>query len=119
MNAIFLNYINDIEDPRIPGMVVYRFDEILLTVLVSVLCRAEDLEEIEDTAIELLDWLRQFLPFENGIASAQTLKRTLARLNPRQLEKAFMLWVKDLAGRIGGVVTDSRLVTIVLINWAD
>lgn len=104
MSANFLDYIGDIEDPRIAGMVVYSLDEILLTVLVGLLCRAEDFDEIEDVGVELLDWFRRILPFEHGIAPAQTLKRTLARLDPRQLEMAFAAWVKNLAGRIRGVV---------------
>lgn len=45
MDASFLDHIDDIEDPCVPGMVVYRLDEILLTVLVGLLCRAEDLDE--------------------------------------------------------------------------
>jgi predicted transposase YbfD/YdcC len=104
MNVRFLAHIDDIEDPRVPGMVVYPLDEILLTVLVGLLCRAEDFDEIEDVCAELLDWLRGILPFEHGIAPAQTLKRTLARLDPRQLEAAFAAWTASLAGRIRGVV---------------
>ncbi len=104
MSISFLDHIGDIEDPRVPGMVVYRLDEILLTVLVGLLCRAEDFDEIADVGVELVDWLRRILPFEHGIAPAQTLKRTLARLDPRQLETAFAVWVRSLAGRIRGVV---------------
>ena len=75
----FLEHIRDIEDPRIPGVVLYRLDEILLTVLVGLLCRGEDFDEIEDICGELLGYLRRFLPFAHGIAPAQTLRRTLAR----------------------------------------
>jgi predicted transposase YbfD/YdcC len=104
MGANFLDHIGDLEDPRVPGMVVYPLDEILLTVLMGLLCRAEDFDEIEDVGIELLDWLRRILPFAQGIAPSQTLKRTFARLEPRRLEMAFAGWAKSLAGRIRGVV---------------
>jgi predicted transposase YbfD/YdcC len=104
MKVSFVDHFGDIEDPRIPGMVVYRLDEILLTVLVGLLCRAEDFDEIEDVCVDLLDWLRRILPFAHGVAPSQTLKRTLARLDPRQLETAFAAWVKSLAGCIRGVV---------------
>ena len=97
MSISFLDHIGDIEDLRVAGMVVYRLDEILLTVLVGLLCRAEDFDEIADVGVELVDWLRRILPFEHGIAPAQTLKRTLARLDPRQLETAFAVWVRSLA----------------------
>jgi len=104
MSMNFLDHIRDIEDPRIPGMVLYPLDEVLLTVLVGLLCRAEDVDEIEDICMELLDWLRLFLPFERGIAPAQTLRRTLARLDPRRLEEAFAAWTARLTERVRGVV---------------
>lgn len=104
MSVSFLEHIRDVEDPRIAGMVLYRLDEMLLTVLVGLLCRAEDFDEIEDVCAELLDWLRRFLPFANGIAPAQTLRRTLARLDPRRLEEAFAAWTASLAERVRGVI---------------
>lgn len=104
MNVNFLDHIRDIEDPRVPGMVLYPLDEMLLTVLVGLMCRAEDFDEIEDVCTELLDWLRLFLPFEREIAPAQTLRRTLARLDPRRLEEAFAAWTASLAERVRGVV---------------
>lgn len=104
MSMSFLDHIRDLEDPRIPGMVLYPLDEVLLTVLVGLLCRSEDFDEIEDVCDALLDWLRRFLPFEHGIAPAQTLRRALARLDPRRLEEAFAAWTASLAHRIRGVV---------------
>ncbi|MFV0475860.1 MAG: ISAs1 family transposase [Pikeienuella sp.] len=104
MSMNFLDHIDDIEDPRVPGMVFYPLDEILLCVLVGLLCRGEDFDEIEDICGELLDWLRLFAPFARGIAPAQTLKRTLARLDPKRLEEAFAGWSAALAGRVRGVV---------------
>ena len=72
----FLDHIKDVEDPRIPGMILYPRDEVLFTVLIGLLCRAEDFDEIEALSTELLDWMQDFLPFRNGIAPAQTLRRT-------------------------------------------
>ena len=104
MSIHFLDHIKDIEDPRIPGMVLYPLDEVLFTVLIGLLCRAEDFDEIEALSTELLDWMQDFLPFKNGIAPAQTLRRTLSRLNPQRLEQAFCSWTASLAERVKGVV---------------
>lgn len=38
MSVSFLYHVRDLEDPRIPGMVLYRLDEVLLTVLVGLTC---------------------------------------------------------------------------------
>jgi predicted transposase YbfD/YdcC len=104
MAQAFLDHIEAIEDPRIPGMVHYPLPEILLVVLVGFLCRAEDIDEMEDLAAEDLEWFRKLLPFTHGVAPAQTIRRTLARLNPRQLDIAFSGWVADLGERIRGVI---------------
>ena len=71
----FLYHVRDIEDPRVPGMVLYPLEEMLLTVLVGLLCRAEDFDEIEDICAELADWLKLFLPFQRGIALARCALR--------------------------------------------
>jgi hypothetical protein len=68
MHLNFLDHTRDIEDPRLPGMVLYPLDEVLLSVLVGLLCRTDDVDEIEDTCTELPDWLRLFAPFRRGIA---------------------------------------------------
>lgn len=104
MALSFFECVQEVEDPRIVGMVDYRLDEVLLTVLVGLLCRGEDFDEIEMLCTEHLDWLRRFAPFENGIAPAQTLSRILARLDPRRLEEAFSCWSAGLCGRVAGVV---------------
>lgn len=104
MSVSFLEHIRDLEDPRIAGMVVYPLDEVLLAVLVGLLCRAEDFDEIEIVCLELHDWLRGFLAFRNGVAPAQTLRRTLARLDPRRLEEAFAAWTASLQELVRGVV---------------
>jgi predicted transposase YbfD/YdcC len=104
MEVSFLHYIQDVEDPRIAGMVVYALDEVLLTVLVGLLCRAEDFDEIELLCAEQLVWLRRILPFASGIAPAQTLRRTLSRLSPLQLERAFSAWTSSLKECLSGVV---------------
>lgn len=104
MSRNFLDYIKVVEDHRVPGMTTYPLDEVLLTVLVGLLCRGEDFDEIEIICEEHLSWLRRFLPFRNGIAPAQTLRRVLRALDPAALERAFSSWVASLQEKVSGVV---------------
>jgi predicted transposase YbfD/YdcC len=85
-------------------MTTYPLDEVLLTVLVGLLCRGEDFDEIEIICEEHLSWLRRFLPFRDGIAPAQTLRRVLWALDPAALERAFSSWVASLQEKVSGVV---------------
>ncbi len=104
MTTNFLDHIKKLEDHRIVGMTTYPLDEILLTVLVGLLCRVEDFDEIEMICNEQLEWLRRFLPFKAGIAPPQTQRRVLQSLCPRTLENAFASWVASLQDTIRGVV---------------
>jgi hypothetical protein len=48
MVSDFLAHMRTVPDHRIPGMVTYSLDEILLTTLVGVVCRADDWDDVED-----------------------------------------------------------------------
>lgn len=102
MSMSFLDHIKDLEDGRIPGMTTYPLDEVLLTVLIGLICRMDDLDEITMFGEEQLDWLKLFLPFSNGVAPAQTLRRTLRALNPKALQRAFASWVASLQAKVSG-----------------
>jgi predicted transposase YbfD/YdcC len=104
MGESFLDHIKTVEDHRIPGMITYPLDEVLLTVLVGLLCRMEDFDEIAMFGEEQLGWLRRFLPFCDGIAPAQTLRRVLRALDPKALARGFSSWVASLQTKVSGVV---------------
>jgi predicted transposase YbfD/YdcC len=92
----FLDHMRDVPDHRISGMVTYPLDEILLTTLAGVVCGADDWEGIEEAASGALDWLRAFLPFENAIATAQTLRKVFRLLDPAALERGFAAWAASM-----------------------
>lgn len=96
MAKFFLDHMRVVPDHRISGMVTYPLDEILLTTLVGVVCGADDWEGIEEVASGALDWLRAFLPFENGIATAQTLRKVFRLLDPAALERGFAAWAASM-----------------------
>lgn len=85
-------------------MVTYPLDEVLFSALVGVLCRCDDFLEIEEMCGEMLDWLRRFLPFENGVPQAQTYRRIFATLDSKALEASFARWVSSLQKEISGVI---------------
>jgi hypothetical protein len=56
----FLDCVRRVPDHRISGMTTYPLDEILLTVLVAVVCGADDWEAVEAVVEGALGWLRGF-----------------------------------------------------------
>jgi hypothetical protein len=87
-----LDHIRIVPNHQILGMVAYRLNEILPTTLVGVVWGADDWERVEEAAIEVLDWLPIFLPFADGIASAQTLRKLFGLFDSEALERGFATW---------------------------
>ena len=104
MPASFLSLMNEVSDPRIAGMITYPMDEILLAALVGVLCGSDDFDDIENIGRELLGWLRGFLPYEHGIAPAQTMRRVFRVVDAAALERLLASWASALLGAAPGVV---------------
>lgn len=104
MKIGILSHFSSLPDPRISGMTTYPLDEILLSVLVGVLCNCEDWEEIALCCEEKLEFLRNILNFENGIASSDTLERVFNGLDIIKFEECFMSWVSSLQNVLKSVI---------------
>jgi len=104
MSLGFLDHMRVVPDHRIPGMVSYPLDEVLLATLVGVVCGADDWDGVEEVATGALDWLRGFLPFKNGIPTAQTLRKVFRLLDTEALQRGFAAWAASLRAEARGVI---------------
>jgi hypothetical protein len=50
------------------------------------------------------DWLRGFLPFANGIATAQTFRKVFRLLDSQALARSFAAWAASIRGAAEGEV---------------
>src|SRR5271156_5718155 len=89
MSLGFLDHMWVVADHRIPGMVTYPLDEVLLATLVGVVCGADDWAGVEEVATGALEWLGGSLPITNGIPTAQTLRKVFRLLDPQVLQRVF------------------------------
>ena len=92
----FLDYFKDLDDPRIDRKKLYLIDEILLLTLSAVVCGSEGWLDIEAFGREKLDYLRQFLPYQNGTPSDDTLRRFFRTINPKAFQERFVKWTASL-----------------------
>ena len=104
MSLGFLDHMRIVPDHRIPGMVTYPLDEVLLATLVGVVCGADDWEGVEEIATGALDWLRGFLPFANGVPTAQTLRKVFRLLDTQALQRGFAAWAASLRAEAREVI---------------
>lgn len=92
----FLDHMRRVPDHRIAGMTTYPLDEVLLAVLVGVVCGADDWEGVETIAEGALDWLRDFLPFADGIPTAQTFRKVFRLIDKRAFAENFAAWATSV-----------------------
>lgn len=104
MSLGFLDHMRIVPDHRIAGMVTYPLDEVLLATLVGVVCGADDWDGVEEVATGALDWLRGFLPFSNGIPTAQTLRKVFRLLDTQALQRGFAAWAASLRAEAREVI---------------
>jgi predicted transposase YbfD/YdcC len=91
-----LDQFSALEDPRQAWKVVYPLPEVLLCVLCATMAGADDFVEIERWATKKLDFLRRFLPFEDGVASHDTLNDVINALPGEAFSECFVTWVESL-----------------------
>ena len=89
----FLDVFSQLEDPRVERTRLYTVSEILLTTLCGVIAGCDGWADIELFAKQRLDFLRQYLPFENGTPSDDTLRRFFRAVDPQRFQTLFAQWV--------------------------
>lgn len=100
----FLEFFSEVPDPRQQAKVLYPLDEIVLTTLCAVICGAESYVEIEEFGNAKLLFLKQFLPFKNGIPSHDTYGIIFSKLDSKVFNEVFSKWVKSIQKKIPKLV---------------
>lgn len=92
----FFDYFTIIFDPRQEGKVRHKLIDVLFIAVAATICGCDEWEEIEEWAIAKEEWLRQYLELPNGIPSWYTIERVLDCIDPKQFEKCFTEWMKEI-----------------------
>src|SRR5712691_8191728 len=100
----WLEFFEEVPEPRQKAKVLYPLPELLLCCLVGVLCGAEGWVEVEEYGEAKLDFLRRFLPFDHGIPSHDTFSDVFNALDPEGFKAAFIAWTAALQENIREIV---------------
>lgn len=84
-----------IPDFRQAGKITYPLVEMTMVTVAGIIADCDNWEDVAAFGRDRLDWLRQFLPFENGVPSHDTFGRVFSIVDPEPLEAAVAGWVQD------------------------
>jgi len=92
-----IHILEKVPDPRgaSPNF-SFSLPTILFTCLTTMLCGANDWEEMAALGESLDEWIGNFVDISNGIPSSYTLERVISLLEPAALEQM----LKDIAAMI-------------------
>jgi hypothetical protein len=83
-----------IPDPRIERRKKHLLTDILLLYIIAMTCGVECIEDIALFGITRIQWLKQYLALPNGIPSADTILRVLARIDHTKFEECLLNWTQ-------------------------
>jgi hypothetical protein len=91
-----IDFFSDIKDPRIDRKKCHPLIEVIVIALLAVMAFAKGWEDIELYGKAKKAWLKQSLPLKHGIPKHDVYRRVFNRLNPRDIERCFMAWVRAI-----------------------
>lgn len=97
----FIEALAELDDPRSRSC-PFALDELMFAALCGVSSGADSWVSVTDWAELQIDWLRQHLPYANGIASHDTFGRVFSLLDPHQFERFFVRWMQHLCPALTG-----------------
>lgn len=104
MTASIMKHFSTLPDPRVDRTKRYPLIEIILLVIAATVSGCEGWKQIKDFGDAKLDWLRQFLPYENGIPVDDTIARVMRKLNTKAFQERFISWMKSVSSITNGEV---------------
>jgi predicted transposase YbfD/YdcC len=104
MQADLLSHFSDLEDPRIDRTKRYPLVEIIFLIISATISGCDGWKSIRDIGVLKLEWLRKFLPYENGIPVDDTIARLMRKLNNKQFATCFTSWMQSVTQATAGDV---------------
>lgn len=102
MATSIIEHFSVLEDPRLDRNKKHEMIDVIVLCVCAMVSGANGWKDIEEFGINKLDWLRQFVPFENGIPVDDTIARIISALSVKGFQDCFSSWVDSVATRSDG-----------------
>lgn len=104
MDNQLLTHFSTLPDPRVDRTKRYPLNEIILLVISAVVSGFEGWKQIKDFGEIKLDWLRKFLPYNEGIPVDDTIARVMRKLDTKAFQSCFVSWMQSVIEATDGDV---------------
>jgi len=94
----FFECFGMLEDIRQEGKIKHALMDILFIIVSAFFAKIDEIAEIPIWAKSEINiaWLKQYINLANGIPSVSTFRRVLSVVNPKQFEKCFINWTRQM-----------------------
>jgi len=104
MTACIIEHFSTLKDHRLERHKLHSLIDIIVLSICAISSGSDGWEAIEDFGKEKEDWLRQYIPLENGIPSHDCIAYTLRKVSPSGFRECFMSWVNAVKEHTDGEV---------------
>ena len=97
-----ISCFSELKDPRIDRTKRYPLIEIIFLIISATISGCDGWKSIRDFGVIKLEWLRKFLPYEEGIPVDDTIARVMRRINTKHFRHCFIKWIKSISKKTEG-----------------
>jgi predicted transposase YbfD/YdcC len=90
-------FFDGITEPRVERTRAHPLPTILTIALLTLMVGGQGWEDMEVFGEAKEEWLATFLDLRNGVPSADTFRRVVSALNPKEFNLCFIAWVNALS----------------------
>lgn len=94
-------YFCGLKDPRVVGRSRHLLIDIIVMAICGVIANCDDWPDIEQFAKSRQAWFKRFLRLPEGIPSHDTFERVFAALNPRDVTRCCVEWLRAASALVG------------------
>jgi len=107
MSLSLIKHFSILKDPRIDRHKKHELIDIIVLCISAVISGAKGWKDIEEFGYSKLDWLRKYVPLNNGIPVDDTLARVISSLSVKGFQACFQSWVESVSQ-----ITEGEIISI-------
>ena len=96
MSPTIVEHFSILKDHRIERHKKHQLIDIIVLCVSAVISGAEGWQDIEEFGHSKLEWLRKYVPLENGIPVDDTIARVISSLSVKGFQDCFQSWVQSV-----------------------